>query len=298
MTKLKARKQRREFEPAAKLQAVRAVTEGKSLKEVAGRLDIHENLLRRWVAAFRADGAKAFERKREPISPQDEVARLKREVAKLRAERDQLRNPKPVAEKASVTKSMLLDATEQIMVEEGYAAISTRRVAKRVGVTAAAVHYYFPTTNDLLLAAFRRKREYHDERVHAALASATPVRSLWEFYTDQERNAIGIEFRAMVNHRKVIRAELAKDIEESRREQVAGIDRYLRDTKLEGRVPDALCLVMIIAGMGRAFVTEEVLGVNFGHPETKALLEKFLSDLEALAASNAGSRSSLAKIGS
>ena len=38
------------------------------------------------------------------------------------------------------------------MIDEGYAAVSTRRVAAKAGLTPPLVHYYFPTTDDLLLA--------------------------------------------------------------------------------------------------------------------------------------------------
>ena len=46
----------------------------------------------------------------------------------------------------------LLDATEEIMLEDGYAAVSSRSVAARVGINAPLVHYYFPTLDDLFMA--------------------------------------------------------------------------------------------------------------------------------------------------
>ena len=58
-----------------------------------------------------------------------------------------------VRHEPAVTRGVLLDATERLMVLEGYAAVTTRRVAGEVGLTAALVHYYFPKTDDLLLAA-------------------------------------------------------------------------------------------------------------------------------------------------
>ena len=44
----------------------------------------------------------------------------------------------------STTRDMLIAATSQIMVEEGYAAATSRRVAAQAGVKPALVHYYFP----------------------------------------------------------------------------------------------------------------------------------------------------------
>ena len=55
----------------------------------------------------------------------------------------------------STTRDMLVDATSQLMVEEGYAAATSRRVAAKAGVKPALVHYYFPTMDELYLAVFR-----------------------------------------------------------------------------------------------------------------------------------------------
>ncbi|MGK2908303.1 MAG: TetR family transcriptional regulator [Sphingobium sp.] len=43
-------------------------------------------------------------------------------------------------------------------MEEGYAAVSGRKVAARAGLNASLIHYYFPTSDDLLVAAYRRCR--------------------------------------------------------------------------------------------------------------------------------------------
>ena len=49
-------------------------------------------------------------------------------------------------------RALILDATEQLVVSEGYASVTTWRVAGMIGLTAALVHYYFATTDDLLVA--------------------------------------------------------------------------------------------------------------------------------------------------
>ncbi len=59
----------------------------------------------------------------------------------------------------SETRATLLDATEQLMLDSGYAAVSSRRVAAVAGVRPALVHYYFRTMDDLFLAAFQRRAE-------------------------------------------------------------------------------------------------------------------------------------------
>jgi AcrR family transcriptional regulator len=59
----------------------------------------------------------------------------------------------------SKTGTALLHAAEQLMLEEGYAAVSSRRVAARAGTNAALVYCYFDTMDDLFLAVLRRQAQ-------------------------------------------------------------------------------------------------------------------------------------------
>ena len=75
-----------------KLQAVRMITDQKlSVAEGARRLDIGENLLRTWRAAFVDRGADAFPGHGHLTPADDELRRLRAEVTRLRAERDLLK---------------------------------------------------------------------------------------------------------------------------------------------------------------------------------------------------------------
>ena len=71
--------QRRKFSREFKLEAVRLVRErGVSVAQACRDLDVHENVLRRWVKELGADPKQAF-------------PGLRREVTKLKAERDILK---------------------------------------------------------------------------------------------------------------------------------------------------------------------------------------------------------------
>ena len=84
--------QRRKFSREFKLEAVKLVRErGISAAQAARDLDVHENVLRKWVKEFGSDPAQAFPGHGQMKPEQLEIARLKREVAKLKAERDILK---------------------------------------------------------------------------------------------------------------------------------------------------------------------------------------------------------------
>ena len=77
----------------------------------------------------------------------------------------------------SKTRSALLDAAQELMLEEGYAAVTSRRVAARADLKPQLVHYYFRTMDDLFLALFRRGAERNLDRQERALASPQPLRA-------------------------------------------------------------------------------------------------------------------------
>jgi transposase len=75
-----------------KVEAVRLVKEREVLAAQAARdLDIHENVLREWVKEFGSDPVQAFPGHGQMKPEQIEIERLRREVNKLRAERDILK---------------------------------------------------------------------------------------------------------------------------------------------------------------------------------------------------------------
>jgi transposase len=75
-----------------KLQALRLLTDqGLSVAEVARQLGVGENCLRLWRAAAKAQGEAAFPGPGNLSAEQEELRRLRAEVARLRAERDLLK---------------------------------------------------------------------------------------------------------------------------------------------------------------------------------------------------------------
>ena len=83
---------RRRFDRAFKLEAVKLVRDrGVSASQAARDLDVHENVLRKWVKEFAADPQHAFPGQGVMKPEQQEIERLRREVIRLKAERDILK---------------------------------------------------------------------------------------------------------------------------------------------------------------------------------------------------------------
>ncbi len=83
---------RRQFSREFKLEAVRLVKERRvSVSQAARDLVVHENVLRKWVREAVQDPQEAFPGKGVMKPEQTEIERLKKEVAKLKQERDILK---------------------------------------------------------------------------------------------------------------------------------------------------------------------------------------------------------------
>ena len=83
---------RRKYDRAFKLEAVKLVTERKTpLAEAARNLGIHENLLRKWKQQYLEDAVDAFPGKGRLKPQDDELRRLRKQLADVEEERDILK---------------------------------------------------------------------------------------------------------------------------------------------------------------------------------------------------------------
>jgi len=177
-------------------------------------------------------------------------------------------------------RTVLLDAAEQLMVESGYAAVTSRRVADRAGLKPQLVHYYFRTMDDLLLEVFRRRAEEGLRFQEAILGSPHPLRALWEFSTDPTAVAVTTEFIALARHRSALRSEIARYSELFRVGQRAAAEKVLAGTRYDvSRIPPVVVSVLMTS-ISRVVVMEEALGVTSGHAETIELVEWCLGLIE------------------
>lgn len=85
--------QRRTFTREFKLEAVKLVKErGVSVAQACRDLELHENILRKWIRQQATDPQHAFPGHGQMKPEQQEIERLRREVVRLKAERDILKN--------------------------------------------------------------------------------------------------------------------------------------------------------------------------------------------------------------
>ena len=180
----------------------------------------------------------------------------------------------------NTTRDMLVAATSQIMVEEGYAAATSRRVAAKAGVKPALVHYYFPTMDDLYLAVFRRGAAVYLERQQKALASDRPLHAFWDTLIEPKDTRLLLEFMGLANHRKEIRAEIAAWSDRWREQQITALNFIIREHDIDTDEFPAAAIAVFIASIGRTLILEEGLGSSGGHEAAIALVNRLLDRFE------------------
>lgn len=180
----------------------------------------------------------------------------------------------------SATRTVLMDAVEAVMREDGYAALSARNVAARAGLKYQIVFYYFETMDDLLLAAYRRRTETVMARTQAALDSPRPLHAFWQAASDPFDAALSLEYMALSNHNPMVRAETIAFGERLRRTVAERLSERLSQPTPDQAVFTPFAISMVISSIGGILGFEAALGISGGREETLALVEWCLNRLE------------------
>jgi AcrR family transcriptional regulator len=188
--------------------------------------------------------------------------------------------PRRIGAADSKTRARLVEAAEELLLEEGYAAVTSRRVGARAGLKAQLVHYYFRTMDDLFTEVFRRRAEENLARFERAMAADPSLRTLWRLNADPRGAAFSIEFVALANHRKVIRVEIARYAERFRAAQLEALTAALADDGITtDQLPPIVALLMM-TGLSQVLALEDALGVTAGHDATVSFVQSVIDRLE------------------
>jgi AcrR family transcriptional regulator len=171
------------------------------------------------------------------------------------------------------SRALLIKAAAELINNEGYAALTARRLAEKVGLKRQIVHYYFRTMDDLLLAVIRHYGEEGLARFAEAFASQDPLRVIWE--TPADTSATTFAFMAMATHSPIIKAELQHYLEAFRELQFQAVASYMREIGVKDS-PLAEGVVIILQSVSQALAAETALGTVRGHETVRAVIERWL----------------------
>src|SRR5258706_1964184 len=155
----------------------------------------------------------------------------------------------------------MLDGAEAVLREEGHAALTSRRIAERIGVKQRLVYYYFSTMDDLVIELFRRLSVRELDRLRKAAGSVLPLREIWNVCINTTDARLISQFMALANRIEGLRKEVIYFIEESRTIQVEAIGDALKRTDLSISL-DPIAIAIIATSVALTLTRERQLGTE------------------------------------
>jgi AcrR family transcriptional regulator len=178
------------------------------------------------------------------------------------------------------TKELILDAAYEMMREEGYAAVTSRRIAEKAGSKSMPIHYHFGSMDDLFLALYRRSEQKYLSALVKSISSKAPLKELWRLGQDPVDSQLVIEYLAMANHRESMRDEVARSGDRTRSISTAIVATSMRDAKVDfGPISPAIA-AFILEAINRTLVADRTLGISTSHDEVVSFVERLLQQLE------------------
>jgi AcrR family transcriptional regulator len=181
----------------------------------------------------------------------------------------------------SSTRDALLEAAKELMLEEGYASVTSRRVGARAGISAPLIHYYFHSMDDLFVELFRRHADQALEVQSRVLSSDDqPLWALWEWTYDQGTTVLNQEFLALANHRKDVRDEIVEYAAKAHRIRLEAITRAFEARGIDTKAWPPLAISLLSETIAYGLASEKSYGIDTGHAELVAVIQRLLRTLE------------------
>jgi AcrR family transcriptional regulator len=180
----------------------------------------------------------------------------------------------------STAEEALLDAAERLLVDIGYAGITTRRLAEEAGVNHGLVHYYFGSNENLLVRALERFTERLIVRQREMYAADVPFIEKWRtamrylVSEDVTYEKVWLELQALGWNHSELRERLARVNAEWRAVLTEAFEEPHRELGIEMPL-DALVSLVITFNIG--IMVERLGGIETGHAELLDWIDRWLS---------------------
>jgi AcrR family transcriptional regulator len=180
----------------------------------------------------------------------------------------------------SAAEEALLNAAERLLVEVGYAGITTRRLAEEAGVNHGLVHYYFGSNEALLVRALERFTERLVTRQRDLYASDEPFVEKWRtamrylVSEDVTYEKVWLELQALAWNNPGLRARLARVNAEWRAVLTVALAEPHRELGIDMPL-EALVSLVITFNLG--IMVERLGGIETGHGELLDWIDGWLS---------------------
>jgi AcrR family transcriptional regulator len=183
-------------------------------------------------------------------------------------------------EARTTAEDALLDAAERLLVDVGYAAMTTRRIAEEAGVNHGLVHYYFGSNENLMVRALERFTDRLIARQRELYASDLPFLEKWRtamrylMSEDVTYEKIWLELQALAWNHPELRERLARVNDEWREVLTDAFTEPHRELGIEMPL-DALVSLVMTFNIG--LIVERLGDIETGHAELLEWIDGWLS---------------------
>ena len=167
------------------------------------------------------------------------------------------------------------------MLREGYAAVTSRRVASEAGIKPQLVHYYFRTMDDLFLEVYRRRAEESIARF-AAVAGRAAGRCARSgdsppSYAARPSTSSSSRWRTTAR-RSATRSRATRN--SSARCSSTPSPAILDDLGVSPESFPPVVVMLAMTGVSQVMALEAALGVTEGHDEMMMFVDSWLDEAE------------------
>ena len=180
-----------------------------------------------------------------------------------------------------------LDAAERLLVRDGAAGISTRRLAQEAGQNHGLVHYYFGSVDELLLQTLERFTDRVLARQRAMYEAPGPFLEKWRAavgYIEEDLAAgypkVWAELEALAWHKPQMRDRINGVNESWRTLLREALAEAIVEYDLDTDRFSAEAWAALVMQFNKGLLFERLLGFDRGHAELLASIDGWLSSLE------------------
>jgi AcrR family transcriptional regulator len=174
----------------------------------------------------------------------------------------------------------LLDAAERLLVADGYAAITTRRLAGEAQVNHGLVHYYFGSMENLLVRVLERFTARLIERQRAMYAADVPFVEKWHramSYLDEDfasgYQKVWYELQALAWNQPELRERIAEQTRAWRAVLREAFEQACSEHEIDMPLEP---LVTLVSTFNQGIILERLSGLDSGHRELLEWIEAWL----------------------
>ena len=187
---------------------------------------------------------------------------------------------KSISPARATAEEALFDAAERLLIDVGYAGITTRRLAEEAGVNHGLVHYYFGSNENLLVQMLERFTDRLIARQEELYESDAPFVDKWRtamahlIGDDRDYEKVWLELQALGWNNPELRERLVRVNDEWRRVLTDAFEEPHRELGLAMPL-DALVSLVMTFNLG--VMMERMGGIETGHRELLDWIDGWLS---------------------